>query len=171
VKRRLFLASTAATASGCGYRLAGTADLLPRNIQKIALPPFGNVNTRYRLADKLPNYLAREFISRTRFEVVPDESAADAVLGGGINNIISFPTSFDPATGRAAAVEIIVILNVTLRERSSGKVLYTAPNYTFRQRYEISIDPAQYFDESSTAFDRLATDVARSVVSSILENF
>jgi hypothetical protein len=39
------------------------------------------------------------------------------------------------------------------------------------ERYEISVDPKAYFDESSVAVDRLARDVARSVVSAVLENF
>jgi hypothetical protein len=40
-----------------------------------------------------------------------------------------------------------------------------------RQRYEISIDPQKYFEESDTALDRLCRDTARTVVSGILENF
>ncbi len=170
-RRGWVLAAVGGGISGCGYKLAGTADTIPKNVQRIAVTPFVNVNTRYRLADKLSNYLVRELLSRTRYEVVPAEAEADAILSGGVNSVITFPTSFDPATGRAAAVEIIVLLNVTLRERVSAKVLYTTPNLTFRQRYEISIDPAQYLDESSLAFDRLATDVARTVVSAVLENF
>jgi hypothetical protein len=35
----------------------------------------------------------------------------------------------------------------------------------------VALDPQQYFDESSTAMQRLSKDVARSVVSAILENF
>jgi hypothetical protein len=41
----------------------------------------------------------------------------------------------------------------------------------FRQTYEISVDPATYFDESDNAMDRLSRDVARTVVSAVLANF
>jgi hypothetical protein len=41
----------------------------------------------------------------------------------------------------------------------------------FRERYEISVNPQQYFDESQAALQRLSRDVARTVVSAILENF
>jgi len=41
----------------------------------------------------------------------------------------------------------------------------------FRERYEISVDPAAYFDESGTAMQRVSRDVARSAVSAILEGF
>jgi hypothetical protein len=50
-------------------------------------------------------------------------------------------------------------------------VLFNRPNLEFRERYEISIDPKQYFDESQPAMQRLSRDVARTVVSAILENF
>ena len=53
----------------------------------------------------------------------------------------------------------------------NGKILFQRPNVEFRERYEISVDPKQYFDESQAALLRLSRDVARTVVSSIIENF
>jgi hypothetical protein len=41
----------------------------------------------------------------------------------------------------------------------------------FRQRYEIAIDPNAYFEESDMALERLSRDVARTVVSAVLEAF
>jgi hypothetical protein len=52
-----------------------------------------------------------------------------------------------------------------------GKVLFTRPNFNFLDRYEISIVPGQYIDESQATMARLSRDLARSVVSAILENF
>ncbi len=40
-----------------------------------------------------------------------------------------------------------------------------------RERYEVSVDPTVYFDESEVAMRRLSRDVAQTVVSAILENF
>ena len=40
-----------------------------------------------------------------------------------------------------------------------------------KERYEISIDPKAYFDESAPALQRLSRDVSRSVVSAVLEKF
>lgn len=169
--RVALLMLSAVTLGGCGYHVAGTADTLPTTIKTIAVPPFSNMGTRYRLTDRLPNMIAREFISRTRYQVVQDAQQADAVLQGSVNTVTSFPMTYDAGTGRAASVEIQVILSVDLKERLSGKTLFHHPNYNFRQRYEISTTPGAYFDESTTAFDRLAKDVARTVVSAVLENF
>jgi hypothetical protein len=85
--------------------------------------------------------------------------------------VLAYPTVFDPTSGRAAGVQIQTILAITLKQAVSGKVLYSNTALDFRQRYEISTDPQAYFDESTSAFDRLSRDVATSVVTAILENF
>jgi hypothetical protein len=58
-----------------------------------------------------------------------------------------------------------------LHERATGKDLYSRNGVEFRERYEISVDPAAYFEESEVAMDRLSKDVARTIVSGILEKF
>jgi hypothetical protein len=64
-----------------------------------------------------------------------------------------------------------VNLRLTLKDRRTDKVLYTQNGVEFRQRYEIALDPQQYFDESGPAMERISKDVAHGVVSGILENF
>lgn len=156
--------------TGCGYHVAGHADLLPKNIKTIAVPAFGNVTIRYKLADRLATQVTREFIERTHYAVVADPSQADATLTGAVVNFVSYPTTFDPVTSRASGVQAIVYLQLLLMDKT-GKVLFNRPGMEIRERYEISVDPATYFDESGPAMDRLARDVARSVVSAVLENF
>jgi hypothetical protein len=119
----------------------------------------------------LPAAITREFISRTRYQIVPDPNNADAVLSGSVVSFFAYPTTLDPNTNRAAGVQAIVMLQIALRERTTGAVLFNQPNMQFRQNYEISVDPKAYFDESDAALERLSRDVARSVVSAVLENF
>lgn len=168
--RRSLFALTAIL-PGCGYHVGGKSDLLPKSIQTIAIPAFKNLAARYKFADRLTGAITREFIARTRYQVITDAAQADAVLTGTILSFTSFPTIFDPATGRAAGVQIQANIQLTLVERATGKILFTRPNYDFRERYEVSVDQAQYFEESDQALDRLSRDVARTVLSSILEAF
>ncbi len=157
--------------AGCGYHISGQGDLMPRTVKTIAVPAFVNVTTRYKLARLLPADIAHEFLSRTRYMIVPDQDQADAVLDGGLANFVAYPIVSDPATGRATAAQVVVTLDLKLRERISGKVLWQRKGAEFREQYEISLDPKAYFDESGTAADRVSRDVARSVVSAILEGF
>ena len=157
--------------TGCGYHVAGRADLLPAKIKVIAVPAFGNATTRYKLAERLPAEITRELIERTRYRVVSAPEQADAVLTGSLLNFLSYPTVFDPISGRATGVQVIAILQLTLRERATGAVLFNQPHLEYRERYEISVDPEAYFDESGGVMIRLGREIARSVVSAVLENF
>ena len=62
-------------------------------------------------------------------------------------------------------------MQVSLVERATGKVLFNRPSFDITERYEISQDPRQYFEESDDALDRASKVVARQVVSAILNNF
>jgi hypothetical protein len=157
--------------TACGYHVAGHADLMPKNIKTIAVPAFSNPTTRFQIARMLPEDVAREFISRTRYQIVADPTQADAVLHGVVNNYGAYPTVVDPVSGRATGVQVIVSLQITLTNRATGKVLYERKGFEFRERYTISINPQSYFDESGTAMARVSKDAAKSIVTAILENF
>ena len=158
-----------AALTGCGYHVSGHGDMLPKTVQTIAIPAFGNLTSRYKLARTLPTDIGRELLSRTRYKIVADPSQADAVLTGTLHNFAAYPTI--SANGRSTTVEAVVTLNITLTNRATGAVLFTRAGAEFRERYEISIDPKAYFDESGTAMERLSKSVGRSVVSAILEKF
>jgi len=155
--------------TGCGYHVSGHGDMLPKTINTIAIPAFGNLTSRYKLARLLPTDIGHELISRTRYTIVSDPNQADAVLTGTLHNFAAYPTI--SANGRSTVVEAVVTLKITLTNRATGAVIFSRNGVEFRERYEISIDPKAYFDESGTAMERLSKSVARSVVSGILETF
>ena len=166
----LSLAIAAVALSSCGYHIAGKTNLLPASVQTIAIPAFSNGTTVYKLTDQLTEALTREFISRTKYRITADPTTADATLRGAVNQVFNFPTVYDPVTFRAANVEVHVNLKIQLVDRF-GKVLFDRPGMEVRERYEVSVDPTVYFDESEFAMRRLSKDVAKTVVSAILENF
>ncbi len=155
----------------CGYHVGGKADLIPHDIQTIAIPAFKTVTTKYKLVDVLPEQVSQEFRSRTRFKIEKDTTVADAVLTGTVNNVILYPVVSDPTTGKATSIRIVVFLTVKLVDRKTSQVLFSKVNWAVREDYAEAIDPHQFFDESGAAYDRLCRDVARDLVSSIVENF
>lgn len=158
-----------AALSGCGYHVSGHGDLMPKTVKTIAIRDFGNTTTRYKLARTLPTDIGHEFISRTKYRIVADPEHADAVLTGVLSNYAAYPTI--SAGGRSTTVEAVVTLSITLTNRATGAVIFRRNGSEFRERYEIAADPKAYFDESGSAMIRLSKDVARSVVSAILEAF
>lgn len=172
--RLRFAAALVVAAGGlmsCGYHVAGKADLVPKSVQTIAVPAFRTPTTKYRLVDILPQQISREFMARTRFQIVNDATVADAVLSGAVNNVLVLPAVSDPTTGKATSIRVVVYLSVVLTNRVTGKVLYSHPNWAVHEDYEDAVDPHQFFDESGAAYDRLTKDVARDLVSAIIENF
>lgn len=157
---------------GCGYHLAGKADLMPKDVHTIAILPFTNTTVRYKLADALPEAISREFITRTHYKVVSDPTQADAVLHGAVVNYAAYPSIIDQSTGRTSGVQIVLILDVNLTDRTTGKVIFSRPRYEAHERYELATtNDTQYFDESGPALRRMSVDVARDLVTSILDNF
>jgi len=163
--------SLALVASACGYHVGTHADTIPKTIKTIAIPAFANTTPQSKLARLLTADVTREFISRTHYNIVAEPDQADALLQGAVVNFINYPTIFDPVTFRATGVQVVLTLQLHLSDRHTGKMLFSKTGYEFRERFEISVDPTTYFDESGTAIQRLSRDAARSIVSAILENF
>jgi hypothetical protein len=168
---KVLLLTAALLLPSCGYHVSGHADLIPKTIHTVCIPAFKNASSRYKLTDRLPEAISREFIARTRYHIVSDCDSADAALRGTVMNYWANQTTVDPATGRATAADIHVVLNVTFTERATGKALYSNANFSVNERYEISVDPIAYFEESDAGLNRVAVQVSRQVVSAILEKF
>ncbi|MDE3198767.1 MAG: hypothetical protein KGN84_20635 [Acidobacteriota bacterium] len=160
----------AALGSGCGYHVGGQTNLLPKELHTIAVPQFRNVTVDPKLAGYMSEAVTRELISRTHYAIIADPSQADATLYGSIVNKFTNATISDPLTGRGSGADVIIQLQVRLVGKD-GKVLFERPNFQFTDRYEISVQPGQYIDESQATLQRLSKDIARSIVSAILENF
>ena len=166
----LLLVAALCTAS-CGYRFSDGGGSLPKAVHTVAIPAFTNLTTRYKLTDQLPEIISREFITRTRYRVVPDADTADAVLRGTVITYSFYPTIFDSINARAVLAEMHVTLSITLTERATGKVLLSRPNFDVHNTYQISPNATQYFEESDPALKRAGQEVARSIVSAVLQNF
>jgi len=163
----------ALAAAACGYHVGGHAspDLMPANIKTIAIPPITNNSMRPKLPALLAADLTHEFHARTKYIIVSDPTQADATLKAVIAKFVNFPTIADPTTGNATGAGCVVTMNLTLTDRRSGKVLFSQVGTEYRERYEISLDPKTYFDESDTALVRLSRDLANGIVTAILEKF
>jgi hypothetical protein len=154
---------------GCGYHTVAGAHLAP-GIQVLAVPSFVNQTHAYHVETLLTNAVVREFNTRTRYQVIPAEAEAAAVLRGTVLSATVAPIAYDSATGRAASGLVTITMKVTLTARD-GRVLYSNPNYVFRDQYQISTELASFFEEQGPALDRLSRDFSRTLVSNVLEAF
>jgi hypothetical protein len=183
VGRRLFLRLGAqaglltlgAVSSGCGYALAGRGSFLPAYIQTIGIPMFTNV-TPYEVIEQVFTERVRsEFIGRGRYKVLPDRVGVDAVLTGEIANLTVVPAAFTDQQ-QASRYIVSVVARMEFRDLKTNNVLWENPSLVYREEYEAAqgtnaLDPSAFFGQEANALERVATEFARSVVSSILEAF
>ncbi len=162
-----FLLSTFA----CGYHVAGKGDRLPSDIKTIAVPAFVNKSQRYRIEQMVSQAVTREFIERTSYGVTHDPREADAVLEGTIKDVRAGVVTFDLNTGRASTMQIQVTAEVKLTDSHTHRALFANSNYIFREQYQISPSESGLFEEDQPALERLSRDLARTLVTAILENF
>lgn len=157
--------------TGCGYQVAGKAVRIPPDVQTISVPIFTSQTKTYRIEQIMTNDVIHELASRTRYRIVsaPGDDV-DATLQGTVLSSEVTPSTSDSQTARATTAIVTVTAMVKLVDRH-GKVLFENDNYTFRDQYELSTDPASFFEEDSMAVRRLSGDFARTLVSNILEAF
>ena len=167
----LLLSALCFLPSGCGYHVAGQGNSLPPDVKTIAVPIFVNQSSRFRIEQMVSKAVTREFIERTSYRITPNPQEADAVLYGTVKDVRAGVVTFDPATGRASTMQIQVTAEVKLVDSHTHKTLFSNSNYIFREQYQISPSESGLFEEDQPALRRLSQDLARTLVTAILENF
>jgi hypothetical protein len=140
----------------------------------LAIPSFQNQTHTYHLETGLTNAVIREFNTRTKYRILQSSGTPsgqpDATLQGTVVSAQVAPVAYDSVTGRAATGLVTIVIKVTLTARD-GRVLYSNPNYTFRDQYQISNELSSFFEEEGPALERLQRDFSRTLVSDIVEAF
>jgi lipopolysaccharide assembly LptE-like protein len=185
--------SLGVAATGCGYHVSGRGpDALPKTIHVIAVPAMENKTTTFKIEQRLTAATIHEFLAKTRYKVVSDANAGDAVLTGKVLSVEVVPLLFQSSTStttsvaQATAMIVTMKCEVTLTERDSDKVLYHTDNFVFRNEYQLATSCAQtgaacstptrnqvesFFQEGEPAADRMAQDFASRLVAAVTENF
>ena len=175
----MLVRAAATAASGCGYALAGRGSSLPDYIRTIAIPLFENRTPLVTVEQLFTERVRVEFQSRGRYAVQPTEQGADAVVRGTITSIVPAPAAFGNQQ-LATRYRFTITVEVRVEDVKQQKTLWENPALTFSDEYElqnqltsadVSAQAATFLAQERAVLERLATDFARSVVSSILEAF
>jgi hypothetical protein len=151
--------------SGCGYRLANK-NLGGGEGRTLAIPTFTNTTTSYRIEQRLTDAVRREFVRRTRFKVVPDNTG-DVLMTGEVLSYGAVPVIFDQQT-RGSAYTMVVDVKVRLTEPKTGKVLFQNDHWSFREIFELGRNSGEFVPEDTAALERLSSRFASSFVASVM---
>lgn len=157
--------------TGCGYHTVGSAAHLPPDTKTLAVPVFATRTNAYRTETVMTSAVIREFATRTRLRVTPDEKGdPDTTLHGTILTQTVAPLTYNSQTQQSSSFLITVTASVSLTARD-GRVLYENKNYVFRQQYQSTTDLPTFLEENPAAIERLSRDFARALVADVLESF
>ncbi len=167
-----FLLVLAVCLSGCGYHLVGTSSFLPKEINRLYLDHFENMTTWTDVDQRLNENLAREWVRRRRFELVEDRKDAQVVLEGVIRTISMVPVALDDR-GRATQYQMTLTVSSRLLDvrGEEPEVLWEDKAFSRRTSYDVDQSSADYFDRQIQAMELVSEDLARSLVTAVLEGF
>jgi curli biogenesis system outer membrane secretion channel CsgG len=174
---RLVLVLLAALATpGCGYALAGRGAFIPAYINVVGIPQLVNATAFFELEQILTQKIRTEFIGRGRYTVVNDPEGADAVVTGTVTAVYVQPVGFTEQQ-LASRYQFTLTMNVQFTDTRTSQILWSNSALTFREEYELStrsnvaLEGATFLSQERSSFDRIADDVARTVVTAIVEAF
>lgn len=175
IRAVVVLAAAALVSSGCGYSLAGRGSFLPEYIRVVGIPPIENRTNVLQVEQIITDKVRTEFIGRGKFTVVPDENGAQAVLSASITSLTVQPVGFTEQQ-LGSRYLFTMTMRVQFTEVMTNEVLWSNDALTFRDEYDLSsrgvlTDGASFVEQERTALERISSDIARSVVSAILEAF
>lgn len=180
VTRRELLRAVPALAAGlgagaCGYALSGRGSFLPAYIKTLGIPMFGNTTPFQTIEQVFTQKVREEFQSRGSYTVVPADTGVDGIVRGVIQGISLQPVQLTNAS-LASRYRITVMVKVGFEDVKAQKTLWENPSLSFSDEYELAtpggvVDISRLIGNERAAYDRVASDFARSVVSAILEAF
>ena len=172
----VLLCACVAASSGCGYALAGRGSFLPTTIKVVGIPKLENRSTFFQVEDILTEKIRAEFIGRGKYTVRPEEAGADALLTGEVLAISVVPVGINNEQ-LASRYLFTVAMKMAFTDAHTQDVIWSDDSLVFRGEYDlqtrgnVAIPGETFLDQERSSVDRIATDVARSVVTSILEAF
>jgi len=172
----VLLVLLALVGSGCGYALAGRGSFLPTDIRTVGIPKLDNRSTMFQVEEVITEKIRAEFIGRGKYAVTPDALGADAVLTGEITSVTVQPVGFNEQQ-LGSRYLFTLAMRVQFAHARTNEVLWSNDALIFREEYELATrsstgpDLAVFLDQERSSVDRIASDLARSVVTAILEAF
>jgi hypothetical protein len=142
----------------------------------VGIPTLENRSTFFQVEDILTEKIRAEFIGRGKYTVTPEEAGADALLTGEVLSISVVPVGINE-NQLASRYLFTVALKMEFTEIRTQDVIWQNDALVFRGEYDlqgaagVQIVGETFLDQQRSSVDRIATDVARTIVTAILEAF
>jgi outer membrane lipopolysaccharide assembly protein LptE/RlpB len=160
--------------SGCGYSLAGRGSFLPAYIKRIGVPIFTNNTAVFDLDRQVTERVRSEFIGRGKYTITTDATGVDALLTGVIASVTLTPVAFNTSQ-QATRYALTLTVSAEFKDMRANKVLWSNPSMQYREEFSLdprtAADTTTFLGQDVNARERMAFELARALVSAILEAF
>ncbi|ABC76057.1 hypothetical membrane protein [Syntrophus aciditrophicus SB] len=157
--------------SGCGYHFVGGEDNIDPRIQKVFVDTFANRTSQAGLESLFRNAFIDQVLRSSRFQLAGRREEADAIIRGSIQRLNTTHLSYQ-TTDLAAEERVTVVMEVTLEERVSKKILWQNQNFSYYGDYPVASGSLTATEtERQSAIAKLAGDAAERAYSLMLSGF
>ncbi len=154
----------------CGYSFAPQGEHIDKRIQKVYVESFGNKTPQAEIENYVRTAFINQFIQYSRLKVVGSKEAADAIIKGTILNYNTIALSYRANT-LAAEERATVILELTLREQESGKIIWSSKNINGTVEYTLEDNINLFPITRKNALIKLANDTAEKAFNLMMAGF
>ena len=153
----------------CGYGFAPQGEHIDKRIVNIYVAPFVNKTSEAEAENILRNAFIDQILQGNRFKSVPTLEQADAVINV---NIISITTGVLSYRNNILAAEerMTLTLEASLREKDSGKTIWSSQNVVGTSDYKLQ-DNVNPKPARQQALIKLAKDTAENTFNLMMSDF
>lgn len=166
----VLLAGLLSVVLGCGYAFAPQGEYIDARIKRIYVEPFANKTAQAEIENFMRTAFIDQILQYSRFKTVADLEQADAVISGKVLNLNTTALSYRKSI-LAAEERMTVILEVSFREKDSGKILWSSRNVTMTVDYELQDDINLLPATRKRALAKLSRDTAEKAFTLMMANF
>ena len=150
---------------GCGYHFNGVSDSLS-GIRKIYVGNFPNKTDEAYLENIFRNALIDQFIRGNQFQVVGDETEADAVVRGTIQRISTSHVAYEDAD-LGAEERVSLSVQIIFEDRETGRTLWEDRNFSDTEDYLV----VNSLESKKKALIKLSGDMAERAYRLMIAGF
>ena len=153
----------------CGYGFAPQGEHIDKRIVRIYVAPFVNKTAEAEAENILRTAFIDQILQSGRFKSAPTLEQADAVLNGTILSITTGVLSYRDNI-LAAEERMTVTLEASLREKDSGKTIWSSQNVVGTSDYKLQ-DNVNPKPARKQALIKLAKDTAENAFNLMMSDF
>ncbi|MDD4092722.1 MAG: LPS assembly lipoprotein LptE [Smithellaceae bacterium] len=153
----------------CGYGFAPQGEHIDKRIVNIYVAPFVNKTAEAEAENILRTAFIDQILQSNRFKSAPTLEQADAIINA---NIISITTGVLSYRNNILAAEerMTITLEASLREKDSGKTIWSSQNVVGTSDYKLQ-DNVNPKPARQQALTKLAKDTAENTFNLMMSDF